>query len=176
MRAAMPRDRIALLLATLVTAAAVYAIPSWRGALRSPCHLASIGACVTLAVLHVARGLGPRGVRIERHTLAAFLIGMPVVYIASWLVTPGAERSWLWIEAVGLPIYAALAVLGLRRSPWFLAAGIVGHGVFWDAWHMSSEYVPLWYAVSCLLVDLALGLYVATRIPAGRVPLHAERS
>ena len=39
------------------------------------------------------------------------------------------RRSWLCIEFVGVPVYAILAVVGLRRAPWLLAVGIAAHGV-----------------------------------------------
>ena len=74
----------------------------------------------------------------------------------------------LWIEIAGFPLYAVLALLGLKRSPWFLVAGIAGHGVAWDAWHLGSAYIPDWYALGCLLVDIGMSLYVAARIPAWR--------
>ena len=77
-------------------------------------------------------------------------------------------RRVLWVEIAGVPVYATLAVLGLRRSPWFLAAGIAGHGLAWDSWHYyaNTGYIPSWYAIGCFLVDLGLGLYIAARIPA----------
>jgi len=75
--------------------------------------------------------------------------------------------SWIWVEFLGLVLFAAFAVLSLKNSPWLLARGITGHGVAWDSWHYkNSAYVPDWYAVACLLVDFALGAYVAVRIAA----------
>ncbi len=72
---------------------------------------------------------------------------------------------WLGVEAAGLLVYAAFAVLGFKRSPWFLVAGIMAHGLAWDIWHIgNSRYIPNWYSVGCLVVDVSLGVYVAIRI------------
>jgi hypothetical protein len=111
--------------------------------------------------------MGLRAMKFERAWLAAFLVGMPVVYLLGWLGARNrAATSWSWVELLGLALFAALAVLGLKKSPWFLVIGIAGHGIAWDSWHYkNSAYVPDWYAVACLLVDLALGAYVAARVP-----------
>jgi hypothetical protein len=115
---------------------------------------------------------------IERRVLALFLAGMPLVYVASWLVTRGAGTGggWLWVEIAGFPLYTALAILGIRRSPWLLAAGIAAHGLAWDSWHYFTKtaYIPGWYAIGCFLVDIGLGIYIATRIPAWRAGKAVE--
>jgi hypothetical protein len=124
---------------------------------------------VLLAFLWVTHWLGSRAVIFERNLLAAFLVGMPLVYVTRYLFasTGHATNFWLWVEVLGIPIFAALAVLGIKRSPWFLAIGMVLHGLGWDTWHYrNSTYIPDWYAIACLAADLAFGAYVAARIPA----------
>ena len=163
---------IALLaLLTLVTAWTIYQVPSWHGALGDPCRLASIGAAVTAVFLWATLMLGGRTIQSESIWLAVFLAAMPLVYVSRYLyaVQTNEGGSWLWLELSSVPIYAVLAWLGVRRSPWFLAAGIVLHGLGWDAWHYRhSTYIPDWYATGCLLVDLALAAYVAMRVAALR--------
>jgi len=163
-------ERVALAGATALTACTLAMVPSWRGTLADPCHQGAIAAAVTIAILFATRRMGSRGVALERVVMALFLAGMPLIYIAGWLVTGGggAGRAWLAIELAGLPVYAALALLGLRRSAWFLAAGIAAHGLGWDAWHLHSDYIPRWYAIGCLLVDVGLALYVAARAATWR--------
>ena len=162
-------ERIALIFMTILTAFGLYQVPSWSSSFLDPCHLASIACGVTVACLYATRFLGTKALMIEPILLTLFLAGMPLVYIASWLVTGGASSAWLGVEILGLPLYVSLAVLGLKRSPWFLVVGIAAHGIAWDSWHYShSAYIPNWYAIGCLLADVSISTYIATRIPTWR--------
>lgn len=162
------QEEIVLLLATVLNLLAIYRVPQWQGDLADPCHVASILAIVTILALHVTARSGPLGIKFERILLALFLAGMPIVYVASWFAVEHEHAShWLLVELGGLPIYITLAVLGLTRSPWLLAAGITAHGLAWDTWHIAgSDYIPSWYAIGCLMADIGIGAYVAVRIPA----------
>jgi hypothetical protein len=162
------KERIALAAGTVLTAIGIYLAPSWRNILTDVCLQAAVFAGGTIALMYVTRFLGRRGIAIERIALALFLAGMPLVYIVRWLVSrAGAGSGWLWVELSGLVVYATLAVLGLKVSPWFLVAGIAGHGLAWDSWHYyaNETYIPHWYAIACLLADIGLGAYVGARIP-----------
>jgi len=167
----MMKERIALAIATLLTAWGLYLAPSWQAIRTDVCLHAGVVSAATIVLLYVTRLLGARGIAIERIVLALFLGAMPVVYILRWLTKrDGAGSEWLWLELLGFVVFAALAVMGLKVSPWYLAAGIAAHGIAWDAWHYftAETYMPHWYAIACLLVDVGLGLYVAARIPAWR--------
>src|SRR6185436_11796007 len=150
-------ERMALGLATVLTIAAVSVVPAWTD-LLDPAILATIAGVVTLVLIYVARWRGDAG-GFERGLLALFLAGMPVIYLARWLAFRPAnlQPAWLAIELLGLGIFGLLAVLGLKRSPWFLAIGIVGHGIVWDVSHRTAPFMPSWYAIMCLLVDVGLG-------------------
>lgn len=79
----------------------------------------------------------------------------------------GSVGNGFWVEILGMTIFVALAVLGLKHSPWFLAIGMVAHGLTWDIWqYRNSTYIPDWYVIACLTVDLAFGAYVAARVSA----------
>ena len=158
---------VVLIALSLVTVWTLYMVPSWQ-ALANPFLLAAVAGAVTVACLWLTRWLGSRANNFEMAWLAAFLVGMPLIYVTGWFVARDHVASlWIWVEFLGLAIYAAFAALGLKSSPWFLAIGIAGHGLAWDSWHYkNSAYVPDWYAVACLLVDLALAAYVAARVPA----------
>ena len=151
-------------------------VGTWLGLYRvpwqvsgDPCLLAAAATVVIVTCLWLTRWRGLRAVNFERNLLAGFLVGMPLVYVARYLFasTGRAVNHWLFVEVLGVAIFAALAVLGVRRSPWFLAIGMVLHGLTWDIWHYrNSAYIPDWYAIACLAVDLTFGAYVAARVPA----------
>jgi hypothetical protein len=157
---------VVLIIISFVTAWMLYIAP-WQVS-GDPCLLAAVATLVVVVCFWATRWQELRGVGFERNLLAAFLVGMPLVYVARYLFTSTGRAAdhWLWIEILGVAIFAALAVLGLKRSPWFLAIGILGHGLAWDSWHYrNSTYIPDWYAIACLAVDLAFTAYVAARIP-----------
>ena len=145
---------------------ALYSVP-WHVS-GDPCVIAAAASGVIVTCLWLTRWRGSRGLIFERNLLAGFLVGMPLVYVARYLFASGRPSSrWFWVEILGTIIFAALAVLGLKRSPWFLAIGMVLHGLTWDIWHYrNSTYIPDWYVIACLAIDLAMGAYVAARIPA----------
>jgi hypothetical protein len=162
-------ERIALGIATVLTGAALYLVPGWSE-LSDPCTLASIAGGVTLILMYLTHWRGDAWIPFERGVLAVFLAGMPVIYVARWLMFRPADSQpgWLAVELAGLGIFGLLTVLGLKRSSWFLVVGIAGHGIVWDLSHLTSAYMPSWYTIMCMLVDVGLGLYTAARIPAWR--------
>jgi hypothetical protein len=162
-------ERIALGIATIATVAALLLCPSWHGEMTEICRLAGIAAIVTMVSLIGARFTGRARIPLELGTAALFLAGMPLVYVVRWWEVRGGggHSEWLWVELAGIPIYAGLTALGLRRSPWFLVAGIAAHGIAWDAWHwiFGSAYMSNWYSIGCLLCDVGIALYLLFRIP-----------
>ena len=123
-----------------------------------------VGTAVTCCTVILLRRRSGPGSRAERIMWATFLALMPVVYVAAWIRT-GVAREALGVEIVGLVAFGLAALLG-RVSPWFLVAGIGAHGL-WDAWHIAQpaflgpRYLTRWYAVFCLVVDLAFAAYAA---------------
>lgn len=159
-----------LLIASVVgTLIAIYKVP-WQIS-ADPCLLAAAITGVIVTILWITRWRGSRGAQYERILLTGFLVLMPLVYAARYLFVTKARvaNSWFWIEILGVLIFVALAVLAVKRSPWFLAIGMVLHGLAWDSWHYrTSTYIPDWYVIACLAVDLTVGAYVVARIPAYR--------
>ena len=164
-----PIQIVVLIAVSIITVWTLYMVPSWQAPIN-PFLLATVVGAVTVACLWLTRWLGSRAMKFERTMLAGFLVGMPLVYVMGWFgARDHVASSWIWLELLGLALFAAFAALSLKNSPWFLAIGIAGHGFAWDLWHYkNSAYIPDWYAVACMLVDLALGAYVAARIPAYR--------
>ena len=163
------KEKLAFAFAAATTAEILYSVPSWHGFLTDACLWASAAAGLTILVLFVTRHLGERAWLFEVKWLALFLAGMPFIYLVRCILNGGtlAGRSGVFIELAGVLFYSSLAVIGLRRY-WFLAAGIAAHGVGWDIWHYhpKSAYIPSWYAIGCLVVDVGLAVYAATRISA----------
>jgi hypothetical protein len=168
---------LAFAFAAVMTAVAVWLVPAWTRPLTDPCQLAIVLGVLTMLALFVARFWGGRGHAIERQWLAAFLFGMPLVYVASLLTMPGPpaykDASWIQIELFGVIVFGVLAWLGLTRTCWFLVWGIAAHGLAWDSWHLDGDtpYVPVWYARGCLLVDIGIAVYLAVRLWFGH-PRH----
>jgi hypothetical protein len=128
----------------------------------APASGAMYGFLLTLVALGLFRALDrPRS---EQIWLAVLLALMPVVYIRSGhLQEPPAN---LTIQLVGFALFAGLALGGLFQSPWLLVLGLFAHGLAWDIWHLDGTVVPRWYALACVLVDIGLGAYAATRVTA----------
>ena len=76
----------------------------------------------------------------ERNLLVGFLVGMPLVYVARYLFasTGRVANHWFAVEVLGTAIFSSL-VLGVKYSPWFLAIGMVLHGLPWDLWHYQTR-------------------------------------
>ena len=79
----------------------------------------------------------------------------------------GISRNWLFVELGGQAVFAVVALgLGMRRYQ-ALAFGIVAHGLAWDVWHIGRQgFIPDWYTVVCLVVDVSIGPYVFVRAAA----------
>lgn len=170
----MRRDSYVVLPVVAATIALFWIVPEVPFAhLDDPSYWGLMGYAVTLGVV-VARVLGRRSDASERRWMVGFLVGMPVIYVADWLRFGGAA-GWLGIELVGLFLYSGVAWLSIRRSPWFLPSGIAGHAL-WDAAHyQTAGFVPNWYILGCIVVDVALGLYVAGRL-SGLAPVTPRDS
>jgi hypothetical protein len=140
-------------------------VPEWSARhFAEPVYLAVIANAAAVAFITLVRVTRSRGSRAERTTLALFLAGMPLIYLSSWLLSP--EPGWLWVEVLGVAIFTTLAWLGSERSPWFLALGILAHGVLWDVWHHDrTSFIPNWYAIGCAITDFAVAFYAAVQVP-----------
>lgn len=159
-----------LLIYAAVTAYALSIVPNWQGFAGDPCLWAAVGALNTLVLLVALRWCPAHWQWLEPLAAALFLAGMPLIYLARCIVvSPDVPFAWVAREIFGVVLFVGLAWFGYRRSPWLLVAGIAGHGLGWDIWHVSdSHYMPSWYARACLYLDVALAGYCALRIPYWR--------
>ena len=158
-----------LIIVTFINAWLIYRVP-WQASF-DPCLLAAVATAIIIICLWLTRWGGVRGANFERYLIALFLAAMPFVYVLRYLLhsTANVPNFWAWVEVLGILVFGAFAVLGIKRSPWLLAIGILLHGLAWDLWHYrNSTYIPDWYAIFCMAVDLAFAAYVAARLPAYR--------
>lgn len=106
--------------------------------------------------------------RYARVILASALIIAAILYVSfAW---PTAGLLWLLIELVGVGIFGAMAVLGVRRSAWWLVAGWGLHPL-WDIplhfFGPGHTFAPVNYTISCLGFDLIVAGFVAFGILSG---------
>jgi hypothetical protein len=137
--------------------------------LAEPTYIAHVSTRAVTSALVIARCAGLPA-KLEQLQLASFLAGMPVIYL--WAAALRGAPADVGVEALGLVVFGAAAVLGFFRSPKLLAAAIGLHGVAWDAWHHGSSFIAGWYVIGCLLVDLGFAAYGFLLLPR----LAAERA
>ena len=88
----------------------------------------------------------------------------------------GGSTHALLAESVGFVAFAALAVVGFRRSFWLVVLALAGHGVF-DAVHgslVTNPGVPAWWPAFCGSFDVAIGGALAWLI--GRSHVASRRA
>ena len=157
-------DRLGIIALTGATIGLYWIVPGLPFAhLDNPGHWGVLGYFLTLVIIMRQRVPGSRGRALQRW-MVVFLCSMPLIYIAYWL-RYGGSQNWLGIELVGLLIYWGLAWMAVAKSPRYLALGIGLHAL-WDIAHYSrTEFVDDWYTLACLLVDVALAIYIAGQVP-----------
>jgi hypothetical protein len=81
-KAQNPIQIVVLIAVSIITVWTLYMVPSWQ-APGDPFLLAAVVGAVTVACLWLTRWLGSRAMKFERTMLAAFLAGMPLVYVVT---------------------------------------------------------------------------------------------
>jgi hypothetical protein len=66
-------------------------------------------------------------------------------------------------ELVAFAVFAGLAVLGFRLSPWIVVLGLVGHGLFdlLRGGFLPDAGAPPWWPMFCGAYDVVAGLVLA---------------
>ena len=118
----------------------------------------AIGGAVWSLIAHVVR-------RYTRHILAAVLIAAAAFYVL-FARRGDAGAAWVALELLGVALFAALAVAGVRGSLWWLVLGWSLH----PAWDLPLHYfgpghafAPEPYAIACLAWDWVTAGYLAWR-------------
>jgi hypothetical protein len=87
----------------------------------------------------------------------------------------GVPAIWTLIELLQVVVFGTMALLGLRGSPYWLAAGWALHPL-WDVWlHYTGPgevFTPWTYAIACVSFDWLVALYVVLAYGLGLVGNH----
>ncbi len=132
-----------------------------------------LGALAAVAFIAVARVFN----RYERVLFGGSLFVAAVLYVALGLgARPASE---LVFELGGSGLFAALGVLGIVSSMWFLAVGWALHAA-WDYILPALgdvSYMPTWYAAVCIGFDVVVAAYWTIRSRGGlMIPAAAGRA
>ncbi len=107
---------------------------------------------------------------VGRSLLVIFLFAAAGAYFGFALLA-GPGPIWLLAELVQVIIFGTMALLGLRGSLWWLAAGWALHPL-WDIvlhyFGPGYSFAPITYTVPCLSFDLLVAAYIA--IAYGLIP------
>ena len=117
-----------------------------------------------LYILLVAR----YDVRLQLRLLAIGLAVAALIYLA--FGAAGGGGRWLAIEAGGVVLFTALAWLGSAAVPILMGVGWAAHACWDVGLHLEPavSFVPAWYPVACLGLDLVVAGYALGLSPALR--------
>lgn len=120
-----------------------------------------IGLIVCLAVIGFATLTGFDRDRAFYPTVLIVVASYYALFAAM-----GASERTLLLEIVAASAFLLLAVLGFRRNLWWVAAALVGHGVFdfVHHWLIQNPGVPAWWPGFCLSFDVLLGGFLAVHL------------
>ncbi len=114
-----------------------------------------IGAVLAIVWLMIIR----RQTKANRN-IGIGLVIAALIYVGFALFGP-APSPWLFIEIIGVVIFAAFAWLGINRAAFWLAAGWAIH-IAWDVGlHQigtGQVFTPAWYPPLCIGFDTAVAL------------------
>ena len=131
-----------------------------------------LGGLVNAAVLVLLAYLLSRfaGDTYGRALLAIILFIAGGVYVG-FAVAAGASGAWFLAEMMQAIALGVLGLLGLRGSPYWLAAGWALHPL-WDfvLHYLGSgrEFAPESWAIACVSFDLLVAAYIAVVAVLGR--------
>jgi hypothetical protein len=100
----------------------------------------------------------------DRSFYPVVLIVIAALYLL-FAVMANSTRS-LRAEAIPALVFIVAAVVGFRKTPWLVVAGLALHGVF-DFFHhavIANPGVPLWWPGWCLAYDVVAAAYLAALV------------
>ncbi len=122
---------------------------------------------------------------IGRSVLVIFLLAAAGAYFGFATLgrdVVGSHPIWILVELAQVIVFGAFALLGLRGSPYWLAAGWALHPLWDVVVHFigpGQSFTPWTYAIACLSFDWLVAIYIVIfygfglvggRTPGGRRP------
>jgi hypothetical protein len=106
----------------------------------------------------------------DRAFYATVLTVVGSLYVL-FAVMVGAGQAII-LEIAFFCVFAAIAAVGFRSSPWIIVAGLALHGVFDFVRHyfMSAPGAPEWWPAFCGSYDIAASLWLAMLLLIRRSP------
>jgi len=95
-------------------------------------------------------------------------------YYALFAVMDASTHA-LVLEALVGAAFLALALAGVRTSPWVVVAAPAAHGIFDFAHHrvIANPRVADWWPAFCLSYDVTAATYLARLLRSGRIRARA---
>ena len=122
--------------------------------------------------LAVAVGLfgGAVGFDRERSFYPVLLTVIAILYIL--FAAMAGSTSAILMESVPALLFITTAVVGFKKSLWFVVGGLAIHGVFDFIHHgiISNPGVPAWWPAFCLAYDITAAVYLGALIRARGLP------
>jgi hypothetical protein len=100
---------------------------------------------------------------IGHSLLVIFLFAAAGAYFG-FAVEAGAGLIWTLVELAQVIIFGTMALLGLRGSPYWIAAGWALHPLWDVGLHYigpGRSFAPMTYAIACISFDLVVAAYIA---------------
>jgi hypothetical protein len=129
-------------------------------------------AALVGVVLAIAVGVFARVVGLDRDRAFYPTVLAVVASYYDLFAVMGGSKGALLSELAGTAVFLVAVVVGFRRTPWLIVAGLVGHGVF-DVLHphwIANPGVPAFWPPFCMAYDVTAGLWLAALLlkPPGR--------
>jgi hypothetical protein len=91
-------------------------------------------------------------------------------YYGLFAIMGGSLRE-LAVESVVIVTFVVMAVLGFKKTPWLVVAGLAAHGIF-DFWHghlIANAGVPAWWPAWCMSYDITAAVYLAVLLRSAKL-------
>ena len=135
-----------------------------------------VSACIGVALaLGVGIAATAVGMDRDRALYPAVLIAIAALY--GLFGTIDGTPSVIAIETAGMVPFVVAALVGFRRTLWFVVVGLLCHGIY-DFLHgriVHDAGVPPWWPLFCLAYDATAALYLAGLLVRSTVTARPAR-